>query len=74
MSWTKTRSELANALRVDPDANVDDLRAQLKAERLEVAIRRAVAEAPTLSDEQRSRLAQLLRPERTPARRRVAAA
>jgi hypothetical protein len=62
MGWTHTRSELANTKRHDPDADVTELRRQLKAERLEDHIRRMVDEAPALSVEQRSRIAALLRP------------
>jgi hypothetical protein len=62
MSWTKTRSQIANAKRRDPQADVSGLRAQLKAERLEDYIARVVDAAPPLTAEQRDRLALLLRP------------
>lgn len=62
MGWTHTRSKLAAEVRRNPDADVTELRRQLKAERLEEHIRRVVDDAPPLSDEQRARLAQLLRP------------
>ena len=61
MSWTKTRSRIANTLRSNPDADVAELRQQLKAERLEEYVRRVVSEAPALSAEQRDRIALLLR-------------
>lgn len=59
--WTKTRSQIAHAKRRDPDADVTELRAQLKAERLEEYIRRTVDAAPPLTPEQRDKLALLLR-------------
>lgn len=61
-TWTKTRSEIANTIRKNPDADVTELRRQLKSERLEDYIRRVVDEAPPLTAEQRDRLALLLRP------------
>lgn len=61
MSWTKTRSEIALAVRNNPDADVTELRRQLKAERLEEYISRVVDAAPPLTAEQRDRLAVLLR-------------
>lgn len=60
MSWTKTRSQIAHTLKRDPDADVTDLRRQLRAERLENHIRQVVNEAPPLTAEQRDRLALLL--------------
>lgn len=60
MSWTSTRAKIANAKRADPNADVSHLRLQLRAERLEEHIRRVVAEAPPLTDQQRNRLALLL--------------
>lgn len=62
MSWTSTRAKIANAKRANPDADVTDLRRQLRAERLEEHIRAVVAEAPPLTDQQRDRLALALRP------------
>jgi hypothetical protein len=59
--WPKTRSKIAHAIKADPNADVSDLRAQLKAERLEEYIERVVSEAPPLTAEQRDRLALLLR-------------
>lgn len=61
MSWTKTRSEIAHAKRANPDADTTELRRRLKAERLEDYIARTVDAAPSLTDEQRDRLALLLR-------------
>lgn len=63
MSWTQVRSQIAHAKRADPDADVTELRRQLKAEHLADYIRRTVESAPPLTDEQRARLASLLRPE-----------
>jgi len=61
VSWTHTRSKIANAKRKNPDADLTSLRQQLKAERLEDYIARTVDAAPPLSVEQRDRLALLLR-------------
>lgn len=61
MSWTHTRSQIAHAKRRDPSADVSDLRRQLKAERLELYIRRTVDAAPELTAEQRTRLAAILK-------------
>lgn len=60
MSWTHTRAQIARTIRTDPNADVTDLRRQLKAERLEDYIRRTVNEAPPLSQQQRAHLALLL--------------
>ena len=59
--WTHTRSQLANALKADPSADVTELRRQLKADKLEDYIKRVVDDAPALNDEQRTHLASLLR-------------
>ena len=72
MSWTQTRSQIAHAKRRDPNADVTELRARLKAERLEDYIRRTVDAAPPLTPEQRGRLAVLLRGE-PPGRRQPSA-
>ena len=64
MSWTHTRSRIAHAKRTDPNADVTDLRGQLKAERAEAYIEQILADWPPLSDEQRTRLAELLAPVR----------
>lgn len=61
MSWTHTRSQIAHAKRLNPDADVSELRRKLKGERLADYITQRLAEAPQLSDEQRRDLAVLLR-------------
>lgn len=61
MSWTHTRSEIARTIKSDPDADVTELRRQLKAERLEDHIKAVVDAAPPLTVEQRERLAAILR-------------
>lgn len=60
MSWTHTRSQIAHTKRRDPNADVTELRRQLKAERLADYIKRTVDTAPPLTPEQRDRLALLL--------------
>lgn len=67
MGWTDTRSKIAHAKRRDPNADVTELRRQLKAERLADYIERTVAEAPEIDQETRDRLAALLRPSREAA-------
>lgn len=62
MSWTKTRSELANEVRRNPHADHTELRRQLKAEKLEDHIRQVVDAAPALTAEQRDHLSLVLRP------------
>ena len=62
MAWTNTRAKIAHTLRVDPGADVTDLRRQLRAERLAEHIEKIVAQAPPLANEQRERLAALLAP------------
>jgi len=66
VSWTHTRSRIARTKKADPEADVTELRRQLKAERLEEYIERVVNDAPELNDEQRRRLASVVLP--TPAR------
>ena len=61
MAWTNTRARLANELRRNPEADVTELRRQLKAERLEDYVKRVVDAAPPLTPEQRDRLAVLFR-------------
>lgn len=67
MSWTHDRARVAALSRDrkpdDPDllAAKRDLRASLSAARAEEYISRLVAEAPPLTDDQRSRIAALLR-------------
>ncbi len=62
MAWTHTRSAIARTIKANPDADTTELRSQLKAERLEAAIAEKLATAPPLTDSQRERLANLLRP------------
>jgi len=59
--WTHTRSAIALAKKNDPNADVTDLRRQLRAERLAEHVAAVVAEAPPLTPEQRDRIAVLLR-------------
>jgi hypothetical protein len=63
-TWTKARSQLANATKShganSPEAQ--QARQHLKALRLEEHVRRVIAQAPPLTDEQRTRLAELLAP------------
>lgn len=61
MAWTNTRAKLANELQRNPEADVTELRRQLKAERLEEYVKRVVDAAPPLTPEQRDRLAVLFR-------------
>ena len=61
MSWQKTRSKIARAVRDHhPESEITALRRDLRAERLEEHVRRTVDQAPPLTPEQRSRLAVLL--------------
>lgn len=60
MGWTHTRSQIATTKKADPEADVTDLRRQLKAERLEDYVRRTVDGAPPLTSQQRERIARLL--------------
>lgn len=64
--WKKTRGRLARLSQdLPPDApQLLELRGDLKTQRAAEYIARIVAEAPPLSDEQRVRLAELLRPAR----------
>ncbi len=64
MSWTQTRSRIANAKRKDPNADVTDLRRQLKEERTAAYIEKVLADWPPLSDQQRTSLAEILMPVR----------
>jgi hypothetical protein len=59
--WTHTRSAIALAKKNDPNADVTDLRRQLRAERLADYVAKVVAEAPPLTPAQRDRIAVLLR-------------
>lgn len=60
--WKRTRSRLANTKKHDPHADVTELRRQLKTERMAAYIREMVDAMPPLTEEQRSRLASLFRP------------
>jgi hypothetical protein len=55
------RGQLANRSRFHPDEDHTELRAELKARRLEDHIRAVVDSAPPLTAEQRDRLALILR-------------
>lgn len=59
---TRARSRLGNATKYRPD-EVDDARRDLAAANLAATIKRIVSKAPPLTDDQRSRLALLLRPD-----------
>jgi hypothetical protein len=68
MSWTKQRSQIAvisraikRGERPADDPALDDAKRDFTAARLEQHIEKALAAAPPLSDEQRTRLAELLR-------------
>lgn len=63
MSWTQERARVASLTRSRPpdDPDLADARRALKTERLADYIRRVVDEAPPLTNEQRDRLAILLR-------------
>lgn len=61
MSWTSTRSRIGNTLKQDPNADVSELRAKMRSEWVEDRIAQLIAEAPPLTQEQRDRLAALLR-------------
>ncbi|MFI0861773.1 hypothetical protein ACH4RA_16140 [Streptomyces smyrnaeus] len=59
---TQARAKIAATKRWHPDRDTGDLRRDLRAAALEQYIRRVVDTAPPLTEEQRSRLAVLLRP------------
>jgi hypothetical protein len=61
MGWTTTRAMLASRLRIDPNANVDELRTLLRTQRLSDRIKAEVDKAPPLTAAQRESLAALLR-------------
>ena len=71
MSWTAERARVASLSRSrDPqDPDLIEARRNLRCLRLEDHIRKVIAEAPPLSDDQRSRLAGLLRDAQTRVRR-----
>ena len=62
-TWTKSRSELATLAKTHDksDPVMIAKRAELRALKLEDHVRRVLAEAPPLTDEQREKIAQLLR-------------
>lgn len=60
-NWTHHRAVIAAKQRHHPDADLTEDRRALRAARAEDYIRKLVDEAPRLSDEQRSRLAVILR-------------
>lgn len=64
MSWTHERAKVASLSRSRPanDPELVAARRNLKAIRLEEYVEKVVAEAPPLTDEQRDRIATLLRP------------
>jgi len=63
VSWTAERARVASLTRSRPadDPDLIEARRNLRAERLAKAIRETVDAAPPLTDEQRGRLAALLR-------------
>ena len=61
-SWTLERARLANHHRYKPDQDDTDLRRNYAAARVEDYVRRTVAAAPPLTDEQRARIAAALLP------------
>lgn len=61
MGWTHTRSQIAVAKKRNPRADVTELLRQMKAERLQDHIERVMAEAPPLTQQQRDKIAVLLR-------------
>ena len=76
-SWTRERSkigviarEIKRGERPADDPALDEAKRGLAAARLEAYIEKVLASAPPLSDEQRCKLAELLRP----ARQSIAAA
>jgi hypothetical protein len=63
MGWTTERARVASLTRSRPadDPDLLDARRNLRVARLEQAIRDAVGAAPPLTNEQRTRLAAILR-------------
>lgn len=64
MSWTHERARVASLTRsrTADDPELVDARRNLKAERLANLVRQVVDSAPPLTDDQRARIAALLRP------------
>lgn len=60
MTWTKTRSEIANAKKSNPDADVTELRRKLREERLAAHIAEWLEGEPHLTPDQLDRIAGLL--------------
>ena len=60
MSWTHTRAVIASTKKLHPEADLTDLRRQLKAERLVEHVKQVVDSAPPLTADQRARIAALL--------------
>lgn len=65
-SVTQARARLAAKTRHNPDGDHTEARRDLAAANLEAYVRRVVATAPPLTNEQRERLAVLLTGGRTP--------
>jgi hypothetical protein len=65
-TWKQDRARLARKSKDLPAKHPEliELRRELRAKRLAEHIERVISEAPPLSDEQRTRLAELLRPVR----------
>lgn len=63
-NWTSLRARVASLSRSRPadDPALIEARRELRATRLEQYVSRVVAEAPPLADDQRARIAALLRP------------
>lgn len=63
MSWQAERARVASLTRsrTPDDPDLADARRNLRAELLAEHVRKIVAEAPPLSDEQRDRIAAILR-------------
>ncbi len=64
MSWTHTRSQIAIEKRRNPNADVTELRRKLKTERTAEYIEKVLADWPPLTDQQRTTLAEILKPVR----------
>ena len=63
MSWTKARSQIANNSKLLGPDHPETIKSKvdLRAERLAAHVAKVVAEFPPLTDEQRERIAALLR-------------
>lgn len=75
-NWTKARSDLGQKTRKHGPDHPETIEARriFRAERTAAYIERVLAEAPPLTDEQRIRLAELLRPARQSGDRRTVVA